>query len=747
MGFLTFLKNIVDLFKFIAGYVQSVFVLASLKPDLIFSKGGYVSLPIVLAGAFWQIPIIVHESDITPGLANRIAFRFVRRIAFGFPLLSYPKKYHEKGVYCGIPLRPEFFENWQRPVKEGGYLLVFGGSSGAQNLNDKVFATAPELLKEIKIVHVTGADDVKRAGQFRKTLPDKLARRYESYGFVYDISNLIYRSSAVVMRAGATAIAEVGACRKKALLVPLDERVGGHQRENAIFAQKAGLAGYLSNGSSPNEFLKAVKDLLKSDDTKNLEKMYFPFSAQVLAQIVNDELLAAQFRKTRRFFLIGICGVSMSALAKVLRDIGRDVEGSDIKLGGHSAQNIEQGFDGVVYTSAANREGAAKEEFAQAEKLGVPLIKRSQMIGTLMRGKKGITVSGMHGKTSVSSIIARIFESEYPETSYLIGAPRSASNEVASYGAGGYFVVEACEYDSSFLDFPSEVAVITNIEKEHLDYFKNLEAIKKAYENYIDNIYPGGTLVYCADDKIAYELVKKKYDSLQKKRISVISYGFKPTSDIFVKDYKVEKGEISFSLNILKKSKLDFNVNIPGKHFALNCAAAAGVALSCGIEELTIIKEIGLFRGASRRFQKIGQNKKVIVYDDYGHHPTEILSTSKALAELYKDEAKILVYQPHQQSRFNELYEDFVKSFELAPVSRVVILPVYRVEGRDQKEIYTSHDLADRINKSKHDKAIYIEDYNKAADYLGTLTGQKNIVMTMGATDVWKVGDILLKKG
>lgn len=747
LDLVTFILNIADIFKLIAGYFQAIVFLFKLKPDLIFSKGGYVSLPTVLAGAFWQIPILVHESDISAGLANRIGFGFARRIAFGFPLLSYPEEYHERGIYCGIPLRQEFLALWKKPQRDGSYLLIFGGSSGAKSINDKVFATAEKILEQTKIVHITGNDDFLRAKDFRKSLPEKLAKRYEIHGFVHDMPDLIYRSSAVVMRAGATAMAEVGACRKRALLIPLDERVGGHQKENALFAKEAKLALYLPNSASEKEFLNSVAKLTSEKEGLSLEKFYFPYSSHVLSQLIVDELRAAEFRRTRKYFLIGVMGVSMSGLSKVLRQIGKSVEGSDVKLGGHSANNITEDLDGVVYSSAATKNGLAKVEFDQAQKYHIPIIKRSEMIGTIMRGKKAITVSGMHGKTTITSIISRIFEAQYNETSYLIGAPDSKYNEVANYNYGGYFVVEACEYDSSFLDMPSEIAVISNIEKEHLDYFKNLEAIKKAFGQYIDNIYPGGALVYCADDKITYELVKEKYDDLVDKRIKITSYGFKPTADIVVRDYKVEKGKVSFSLNKAKDFNVDLNVGIPGKHFALNCAAAVAVGLECSINELIMIEQITFFQGASRRFEKIGKNKKAIVYDDYGHHPTEILLTTKAMADMFKEEEKVLVYQPHQQNRFNELYEDFVKAFEFSEVSKIFILPVYRVEGRDEKERFTSQDLVARVNKSKPNKAVYVENYDQAVDQLNQYPKNKMIVMTMGATDVWKVGEQFLKKG
>jgi len=740
VSFLAFLQNIADLFKLVIGYVQAIVKLAKLKPDLIFSKGGYVSLPVVLAGAFLQIPIVVHESDIVPGLANRIGMRFARRVALGFELLAYPEEFREKGFYCGIPLREEFRRIWERPSRTGNYLLVFGGSSGAMSLNDKIFSVGAKILESQKIVHITGQGDIERAREFRRTLPDKLAKRYECYGFVHDMPALIYRSKAVVMRAGATAIAEVGACKKKALLIPLPKSLGSHQIMNALhFAQKS-LASYLPNNVTDKKFLHGVQELLASQDDGGLEQFYFPFSADLLCRVICDELEFAAFKKTKKFFLIGILGVSMSALAKVLRCLDKEVTGSDTKLAGHSAQNITADLDGVIYTSAANRNGLAKCEFTKAEQLKIPLIKRSQMIGLIMKGRKGITVSGMHGKTTISSIISRIFEMQYPNTSYLIGAPESSSNSVANYGPGGYFVAEACEYDSSFLDFPSEIAVISNIEKEHLDYFKNLDGIKTEFNKYIDNIYPGGALVYCADDKVVYGLVRDKFDELEAKRIKVISYGFKPTADVSIKSYKVTDGKISFSLHSGRGENLDLDSMVPGKHFALNCAAAVCVARHCGIDEITIFEAIARFQGASRRFERIGEIGRAVLYDDYGHHPTEILATAKAFAEFFPDREKVLVYQPHQQSRFNELFGDFVKSFLLSPVDRVIILPVFKVEGRDEKAVQTSDDLVDKINASKKDKSIFAKDYDKAVNILSGLEGKKVAIMTMGATDVWRVG-------
>lgn len=739
---LNFFKNILDLFLFTAGFFQSIYLMLRDEPDLIFSKGGYVSLPVVMAAAVFSIPVILHESDAIVGLSNRIAARFARRVLFAFPIEICNRKIARKATYAGLPLREQFEKEYvKNHVSRQDYLLVVGGSSGAMSLNSKIFEIGAKILEKTKIVHLTGVRDFGRAKNFKKTLSSEMSEKYIIIDFAQNMTELISNAQAVVSRAGATAIFEIASCRKKAIFCPLPRTVGFHQLINAEFVLGNKLAKVHFPWESSSQMLKTIETVLDQKDSTKLDRLYFPASASFIAQLLSDEVEKIKFEKTKRVFLIGIAGVSMRGIAKVLKHLGKQVSGSDLKIGGHSSENIKEGLDLVVYSSAAGPESQAKSEHEKSRDFHIPTIKRSELVGKMMRGFEGISVSGMHGKTTITNIIAKIFDQSGLDPSYLIGADETTDNKSAKLGRGKNFIVEACEYDGSFLDFPTYVAVVSNIEREHLDYFKGgLPDIKNHFSRFMENIYSGGGLIFCADDVNTFEVVKKNILRLKQKKVRVVSYGFKPTCDFCIRDYKVENGQTKFSIKS-PAGVVKFNAQIPGKHFALNVAAAFAVATLYQIDPFFIQNVVASYKGASRRFAKVASKNQITLYDDYAHHPTEIKSTLEALNELYRANRKIIVFQPHQQSRFNELYEDFVRVLKTAPVDKIGILPVYKVPGRDAKEKFTSEQLVISINEIGKLKAVLLPDMIEAVRFLNAIAKKDDIIMTMGATDVWKVGE------
>ncbi|MDH4358825.1 MAG: glycosyltransferase [Candidatus Berkelbacteria bacterium] len=743
ISFRSIFSNIADLFRFIAGFFQVLFAFSARKPTLIFSKGGFVALPVVLAGFLYRVPIIAHESDTTMGLANRISYFLCRRLGVAFPLDAYSELVQEKAFYCGVPLREEFISNESSPA--GKYLLVIGGSSGAVSLNSLVFQVAPALLRHAPIIHITGKVDFERSEDFKKRLPLALQKRYKLIDFSDDIARLITHSKAVISRAGATAIFEIAAFNKPALFVPIPKEVTKHQILNSLYLFQKGYADVYFHHQSDTVFERKAINLLKGERDYKIRELFFPRSADCVAQVILDEIKRIEFSKIKKIFLIGIAGISMKSLAVVLRSLSKKVYGSDLKLGGHNPNNIFKELDLVAYSSAAGRDSAARAEHEEAEKLAIMTVKRSQLIGTLMRGKVGISVAGMHGKTTIASLIARIFETSYHGTSYLVGADSSANNPTAKIGSGKYFIVEACEYDDSFLDFPTTIAVVANIEREHLDYFKGgLEQIKKHFSDFISRIYPGGVLVYSADDLNTFSVIRDKADELERMNVKLVSYGFKPTADFSISAYKVEDKLTSFEIKHASQSYLFESRRFSGKHFAANVAAAFAVATVSNVDPLASQLVVSGFRGALRRFTKMGEKNKVVVYDDYGHHPTELKAVFSSLVELYPKNRKIAVFQPHQQGRFNQFFREFESAFGKSKLDVVGLLPVYKVAGRDEKEKYSSRDLVLKLKKEGVN-CYYLKDYNEAVQFLNGITGRGDVVLTVGATDVWKVAEEYLK--
>jgi len=733
-SFVAFLNNFLDVFKVIFGVGQAFFILTSFKPDLIFSKSGYVSVPVAIAAWLLKIPFVTHESDTIPGIATKFCSKFAHAIFTAFEPRMYPHSIRKKAIFTGLPISEAYEES--SSAKED-YILITGGSSGAKELNERLAEVFCELLKSHKIIHLTGLENLSEYLEFKKTLPNGLAKNYEVKGFSKNMPSLMRHAKLVISRSGATTIFEIASLNKKVLLMPITSGVADHQIMNA--QSMASLAGVdiVFPDDSGKEILKKINKLISVRSVET-NAIYLPKSAELIARLIDDFIDYFQLTRLKKVFMIGIGGVSMRGIANIFDKMKISVKGSDIKTGGHSASNINIGYDLVVYSSAADQNSPAKIEHDKAARLGIKTIKRSELVGKLMSGFRGISVSGMHGKTTVSSIISYALDRYGYDPSYLIGAPQSKDVKSSKLGRGIDFVAEACEYDGSFLDFNTKIAVITNIEKEHLDYFTGgIKQIIDEFVKFCDNIYPGGLLVYCCDDDNVKEVVKMAGKSLAEKRVKLISYGFSEKSDIAISSYKVEKGYASFKIH-------DQIIQTPqvGEHFALNTAASLAVCDYLGVDRFIFSLYLAQFSGASRRLEYIGRKDSVEVYDDYGHHPTEIDKTLIGFAQKFPDRRKIVIFEPHQQKRFNDFFNDYKEVFAKVSVDIVGILPVYRVPGRDESIKNTAEDLVNQINSPR---IIYLDSYETAENFLVENVKKADVVLTMGATDVYKIGKKFLR--
>lgn len=422
------------------------------------------------------------------------------------------------------------------------------------------------------------------------------------------------------------------------------------------------------------------------------------------------------------YHLIGISGISMSGLAKILESQGHKVSGSDLKLGGHKKENITAGINKVIISSAVRPGSPAWVEVAEAKRLGIPVIKRSKAIGEIMKKKFGITVSGMHGKTTVSAMIVTILEDAGLDPLILVGGIVKKIGSQVKTGRGNYFVAEACEYDRSFLDFYPKIAVITNIEREHLDYYTGgLPEIIKTFSQFIKQLPKQGVLVFWGDDKN----IKKAIELSKRNDLDLISFGFGKKN---------------------RYQKMPVTLKIPGKHNILNALAASAAADYLKINRKISLKTLKNFTGAGRRFEIKGRVNGVTIVDDYGHHPTEIAATISAAREFFPKRRLMIIFQPHQYSRTKIFFKDFVRV--LAKADLAIIAPIHAVVGRDEKREISSEELVDAINHL-HLRgvggAIYVSDYEGIVEYLLPRLKRGDVVITIGATEIYKVGDLLLK--
>lgn len=447
----------------------------------------------------------------------------------------------------------------------------------------------------------------------------------------------------------------------------------------------------------------------------------------------------------------------MSSLAFIMKSMGFKVYGVDISSSsmterlekngikvfiGHDAKNLDIDTDIVVVSSAIPKNNP---EAKKALGRGIPIVKRSFLLGQIMNSKKGIAISGTHGKTTTTTMISLILQKAGVDPVAMIGGEVKNIGGNFLVGSGDYFVAEACEYDRSFLDITPNIAIITNIEEDHLDCYKDLGDIKNTFKKFVRQIDKDGLLVICADDINAMEVAKEA-------DCKVVGYGFGSKNrmqDTAMSDYwEVEEvvqgnGEVRFTLSD-GKSLGEFVLHIPGKHNIAD--ACASIIISDHLKiDMNLVKDVlSDFQGTNRRFQVKGEKDGTLVIDDYGHHPTEIRSTLEGARKFYKGKKLIAVFEPHQYSRTYFLKKEFGASFGNADL--VIVPDIYSVRDTEEdKRKISAQDLVEELQSNGVD-AIYIPDYEGIVKYLNDKIDKKSVIMTIGAGSVYKIGDEYLRK-
>jgi len=737
----SFVLNIIDIFKFIIGTIQAFIILVKTKPELIFSKGGYASLPVIISGALLRIPIFIHESDLKMGLVNRISFMFARQVFLSFPEDAY-NIIKSKTFYTGIPLRKEFFSGEIKVVKD--QILVMGGSSGAVTLNDKIIEVLPSLAKKYRIIHQTGDFDFKRVKNMADQLSSDVKEKYKPISFSNDIVKLIRESEIIISRSGATTIFECATSSKPLIVIPLPEEVTDHQMINAKYLEKNKMALVFDQRREGNELLNLIEKMSKDKEiySSNINLLSFPLSAEVIARNI-DELLGENLvTQASKIHFIGSMGVSMRQIFEISKSLDKDVSGSDIKLLGHSLKNIRRDLDLVVYSSSITPTSPAYSELAEAKRLNIYSIKRSKFIGELMKGRKSVTVSGMHGKTTITAAISHLLEKAQVDPSYLIGAPDRKGRPSFKFNHTGAIIVEACEYDGSFLDMKSTYGVISNIEEEHMDYFKGgISEIIKSFSQYISNIACGGKIFVNWDDDNVRKLIKLSARTIMSGKIEIVKIGFKQA------DYQIIDFESCSSAFAIKHNghKQRIKMNILGQYNVFNLAVAYAVAVNgFGLEAQQVAENLETFVGVARRFEKKYEKNNIVIYDDYAHHPTEIKSLFEMIENKFASKNKVVLYEQHQQERFNRFWQDYLAVFAKSTIDTFIFLPVKKIPGRESEEKIKMRDFVEKL-KDIGTQCFFVDDYEKAAKVAASQIRGGSIVITVGATDIYKAGDGLIK--
>jgi len=462
------------------------------------------------------------------------------------------------------------------------------------------------------------------------------------------------------------------------------------------------------------------------------------------------------FAKIQRIHFVGIGGIGMSGIAEVLINLGYRISGSDLKnsaitqrlagLGatifeGHAAENIA-GAEVVVMSSAIVRENA---EVTEAHRLHIPVIPRAEMLAELMRLKYGIAIAGMHGKTTTTSMVAAVLAAGGLDPTVVVGGRVDAMGSNARVGNSEYMVVEADESDRSFLKLSPVLAVVTNVDREHMDCYRNMREVKRAFLEFMDRVPFYGAVVVCNDDP----QLRRLFPQIRRR---TVSYGTRRGSDFHIKLGKAgfksavaseERQPTShFRVTFGERDLGEFRLHVPGVHNVMNATAAIAVGVGLDIEVDDIRAALENFRGVDRRFQLRGQAAGVSVIDDYGHHPTEIRATLAAARECGFRKIHV-IFQPHRYTRTRDLTDEFATSFENA--DSLVVLDIYAASETPIEGV-TGESLARLIGQTGKSAASYAGSFADGVASVVAAAQPGDMILTLGAGSVSQLGPMILEK-
>jgi UDP-N-acetylmuramate--alanine ligase len=459
--------------------------------------------------------------------------------------------------------------------------------------------------------------------------------------------------------------------------------------------------------------------------------------------------MMVSFRNFQRIHLVGIGGIGMSGIAEVLLTLGYSVSGSDVKLSniterlqnlgatifeGHKAANADGAH--VVVTSSAVR--ADNPEVIEAHKCKIPVIPRAEMLAELMRLKYGIAVAGAHGKTTTTSMVASVLAAAHLDPTFVVGGRVNQAGTTARLGKGEYFVVEADESDRSFLMLAPVVAVVTTIDREHLDQYSSLEDIQDAFIQFVNRVPFYGAAILCIDEPNVQAIVPSV-------KRPIITYGTSTQADLVISDVKFEGLGSEFRLTYRGEDLGLFRLlHPPGMHNVRNAAAAAAVALYLNVPADLIREGLAKFAGVGRRFDIKGVVNEITVVDDYGHHPAEIRATLEA-ARGCKFNRLLVLFQPHRYTRTQHLWDDFCRAFNQADI--LVLLDIYAASEPPIPGI-TSEALANAIREAGHKNVHYFRSMQEGIVFLLKQARPGDAILTIGAGSVSRAsGELMVLLG
>jgi UDP-N-acetylmuramate--alanine ligase len=451
-----------------------------------------------------------------------------------------------------------------------------------------------------------------------------------------------------------------------------------------------------------------------------------------------------------KFHFIGAGGIGMSGLAQLLMKNEATVAGSDqtpgevvdnlcrmgadIKIG-HRPENLCTEADAVVISAAIREDNP---ELKEARQRGYKVYKYAEMLGELMNRYEGIAVAGTHGKSTTSGWLIHLLKQAGIDTNFIVGAKVTQLGGSSGAADSKYFVAEACEYDRSFLNLKPKIACILNIEQDHLDYYKNEDEIVQAFGEFASGTKQGGTLIANGQDANVAKILRKLGKKLQHE-----TFGLENNCNFYAENISLNDGLYAFDVYYNNQLLGATRISLPGKHNIMNALAVIAMAVKIGLEPQRVLQLLPGFTGIDRRLMLKGQFNGITVLDDYAHHPTEIKASLAAIRQKYQLKHIWCVFQPHQYSRTRFLLDDFAESFKLADVTIVPEIYFVRDSQATKKEV-NAQILVEKMQENGTN-ALFIESFEAICDYLKRHVSPGELLVTMGAGDIWKVADEYLQ--
>lgn len=714
------LKNIKVIAKAISSLSKAKKIIKDFKPDIAIGVGGYASGPLLWQASSMGIPTLIQEQNSYAGVTNKLLAKKASKICVAYQNMDrfFPA---DRIIYTGNPVRQNLLDGANK--KEEGYknfgldpmkktILVVGGSLGARTINESLKLGLENIASEknIQVIWQTGKfyiEDVKKTiEEFTTSKGITLENLYVS-DFIPNMDLAYSIADLVVSRAGASSISELSLLKKACILVPSPNVSEDHQRKNAMALVEKDAAIMITDDKSREELVGCMLELVKNEEQlnslrTNITSFACPTAAEQIAievfktiGITDPAILsnrkstkpepkkAKKKQSNKRYFFLGIGGIGMSAIARYFHKQGHLVAGYDLTKTPLTEKLEEEGINihykdnislvpvkfmdrdntVVIYTPAVPDNMSEKVFFKEGN---FTMLKRSEILGELTDGKKALCVAGTHGKTTTSTMLSHILNQRAEKVNAFLGgiSKNYESNLIVS--SSDHVVVEADEYDRSFLKLKPNMAIVTATDADHLDIYGTKEELLRTFAEFTSLIEENGVLVM----KKGIEMVPNTKES-----VKVYTYSGTEKADFYAENIVIENGELYFDFVGIKGKIEKVQLGVPVMINVENAVAAMAIAQLNGMSATTIKKAVQTFKGSMRRFDIRVKNEKVVYIDDYAHHPEEIKACVDSIRALYPDKRICGIFQPHLYSRTKDFYAEFADS--LSKLDDVIVLDIY----------------------------------------------------------------------